>query len=106
MTLPRLTVILLVGMTAFFSACSDDDGDATCEQACAITPLTCSAGPATLADCIHGCDTGLAGACGDEMQDLLNCSVDSTVTCDASGVPWASGCETEEDLYWTCQDTN
>jgi hypothetical protein len=98
--------VLVIGTMALVGACGDDDGDATCSKVCGITPLDCSAGPSTLQDCIDGCQTALSGNCGDEMQDYLNCAVDSTVSCDASGVPRASGCSTEETAYWTCTSTN
>ena len=85
---------------------AEADGDATptvCETYCGpVVDAACSAGPPTLDACLTGC-AALVAACGTDFDALATCAGDSpTIVCDASGMPVAEGCETQQAALLGC----
>ena len=101
----RILGVLMIAAAVFVGGCSDDDGgsSATCEGTCPdVVAANCSAGPPTLNDCVSGCDTIRNSNCATQLQAVLDCAVDSSYTCDASGNPVAVGCDDQHDALNTC----
>ncbi len=97
-----LLAMLAVAAMMFVVACGDDDG-ATCKSGCEATmDANCSSGPSSQAACESDCESALNGTCGTEYQAVMDCSDGKSVTCDASGIPEISGCDSQMDAFTTC----
>ena len=95
-------VILAISAMAFVVACGDDD-DATCTSGCQDTiAADCDNGPSSQTACETDCTNALNGNCGTEYQSLLNCADGKSVTCDASGIPQISGCDSQMTAFTNC----
>ena len=85
-------------------------GDATtgeptsCADVCDnVVVAMCAEGPPALEDCLTGCADNLAGPCGVQQQELLDCAgPDPDVTCDPVGRPWLEECAAEFIALYDC----
>jgi hypothetical protein len=99
----RLLVLLILGVVACSSSSDDTSTSDFCKQGCVATiAAKCSNGPADQATCESDCNGLQTSACGSQYKAVQSCSQGKAVTCDASGNPTVSGCDSELLAFVAC----
>ncbi|MFO0551876.1 MAG: hypothetical protein U0271_26045 [Polyangiaceae bacterium] len=75
-----------------------------CADVCPdVVAAACSAGPPTVAECVNGCETILAGPCADLYDALYVCAGSNpSYQCTPSGQVQVAGCADENTALYNC----
>lgn len=75
-----------------------------CSDLCPdVVAAGCNAGPPSVAECVNGCETILAGPCAGDYESVYACAGESpTYACSASGQVTIVGCEPELETLYAC----
>ena len=95
------------GTGAGGSGGSGGSGAFDCTSACPkVVAAQCSNGPGTVTDCETGCSSVASGSCAAQYNATVACVTAQgpgyQLTCDASGNPIVTGCESQYAQLYSC----